>query len=94
VEVDWSGPTMQLADPVTGKARTVYLFVACLPLSRYAFVDPALDEYSLLSVHVWCRSGPEAVPQFALVSVSVGVVKHHVKSSLQRVRATWWKECR
>lgn len=27
VEVDWSGPTMQLADPVTGKPRTVYLFV-------------------------------------------------------------------
>jgi transposase len=31
VEVDWSGPTMPLADPVTGKARTLYLFVGCLP---------------------------------------------------------------
>lgn len=29
VEVDWSGPTMQLADPVTGKTQKVYLFVAC-----------------------------------------------------------------
>ena len=40
VEVDWSGPTMQLEDPVTGKTQTVYLFVACLPFSRYAFVEP------------------------------------------------------
>lgn len=43
VEVDWSGPTMQLEDPVTGKTQTVYLFVACLPFSRYAFVEPTVD---------------------------------------------------
>ena len=30
VEVDWSGPTMQLEDPVTGKTQTVYLFVVCV----------------------------------------------------------------
>lgn len=34
VEVDWSGPTMALHDPVTGRRSTVYLFVACLPFSR------------------------------------------------------------
>ena len=34
VEVDWSGLTMQLAEPVTGKARTVYLSVGCLPRAR------------------------------------------------------------
>jgi len=43
VEVDWSGPTKQLTDPVTGETSRVYLFVACLPFSRYAFVEPALD---------------------------------------------------
>ena len=52
VEVDWSGPTMQLADPVTGKARTVYLFVGCLPFSRYAFVEPALD----MKQDTWLRA--------------------------------------
>jgi len=31
VEVDWSGPTMQLTDPVTGEARRVHLFVARPP---------------------------------------------------------------
>ena len=30
VEVDWSGPTMQLTDPVTGHATRVYLFVGCV----------------------------------------------------------------
>ena len=38
VEVDWSGPTMELIDPATGEVSKVYLFVACLPFSRYAFV--------------------------------------------------------
>lgn len=36
VEVDWSGPTMTLEDS-TGGSRKVYLFVGCLPFSRYAF---------------------------------------------------------
>jgi transposase len=43
VEVDWSGPTMQLTDPVTGGQTTVYLFVGCLPFSRYGFVEPTVD---------------------------------------------------
>ena len=43
VEVDWSGPTMQLTDPVSGQGRRVFLFVGALPFSRYAFVEPALD---------------------------------------------------
>ena len=43
VEVDWSGPTMQLVDPATGEVSKVYLFVACLPFSRYAFVEATLD---------------------------------------------------
>lgn len=43
VGVDWSGKTMRLTDPVTGQAMRVYLFVATLPFSRYAFVEPALD---------------------------------------------------
>lgn len=43
IEVDWSGPTMQLTNPVTRETTRVYLFVACLPFSRYAFVEPTLD---------------------------------------------------
>lgn len=43
MEVDWSGPTMSLVDPATGVVSKVYLFVACLPFSRYSYVEPALD---------------------------------------------------
>lgn len=43
MEVDWSGPTMRLVDPATGEVRRVYLFVACLPFSRYSYVEPTLD---------------------------------------------------
>lgn len=43
MEVDWSGPTMRLVDPATGEVRKVYLFVACLPFSRYSYVEPTLD---------------------------------------------------
>lgn len=42
VEVDWSGPTMQLTNPVSGETTRVYLFVGCLPFSRYGFVEPRL----------------------------------------------------
>ena len=43
IEVDWAGPTLEIVDPVTGESATAYLFVACLPFGRYAFVEPALD---------------------------------------------------
>lgn len=43
IEVDYSGPTMEPIDPVTGMRNKVYLFVACLPFSRYAFVEATLD---------------------------------------------------
>ena len=68
IEVGWSGPTMQLLDPTTGEISKVYLFVACLPFSRYAFVEATLDMrqeswlrahvamFSILVVpsHAWC----------------------------------------
>jgi len=54
VEVDWAGPTMRLVDPVTEKATKVYLFVAYLPFSRYAFVQPTVDmrQNTWLAAHV------------------------------------------
>lgn len=79
VEVDWSGPTMQLQDPVTGKTSTVFLFVGCLPFSRYAFVEPTLDmkQDSWLRAHVAMfdalgGSTPRVVPD----NLKTGVLKH------------------
>lgn len=79
VEVDWSGPTMVLTDPVTGQQTRVYLFVAALPFSRYAFVEPALDmrQDAWLRAHVamfdWFGgSVPRVVPD----NLKTGVIKH------------------
>lgn len=79
IEVDWSGPTMQLTDPVTDETRKVYLFVACLPFSRYAFVEPTLDmrQDTWLECHVamfewWGGSAPRIVPD----NLKTGVIKH------------------
>ena len=79
IEVDWSGPTMQLHDPATGRTRPVYLFVGCLPFSRYAFVEPALDmkQDTWLRAHVamfeaFGGSSPRIVPD----NLKTGVLKH------------------
>lgn len=79
VEVDWSGKTMQLTDPVTGAATTVYLFVGCLPFSRFGFVEPALDmrQDTWLRAHVamfdwFAGSVPRIVPD----NLKTGVIRH------------------
>jgi len=79
IEVDWSGPTMQLHEPATGTTRPVYLFVGCLPFSRYAFVEPALDmkQDTWLRAHVamfeaFGGSSPRIVPD----NLKTGVLKH------------------
>lgn len=79
VEVDWSGPTMQLTDPVTGETSRVYLFVACLPFSRYAFVEPALDmrqdTWLLANVAMFEWFGG-TVPRIVPDNLKTGVIKH------------------
>ena len=79
VEVDWSGPTMWLTDPVSGEQVKVFLFVACLPFSRYAFVEPTLDMKldSWLECHVamfdWFGG---SVPRIVPDNLKTGVIKH------------------
>lgn len=60
MEVDWPEPTMRLVDPATGEVRKVYLFVACLPFSRYSYVEPTLDmkQDTWLLCHVHAFSFP------------------------------------
>ncbi|RIX34574.1 IS21 family transposase [Corynebacterium falsenii] len=79
VEVDWSGPTMELTDPVTGVKRPVFLFVGCLPFSRYAFCFPALDmrQESWLLAHVaMFEALGGSVPRIVPDNLKTGVVKH------------------
>ena len=79
VEVDWSGPTMQLTDSVTGETSRVYLFVACLPFSRYAFVEPALDmrqdTWLLANVAMFEWFGG-TVRRIVPDNLKTGVIKH------------------
>lgn len=79
VEVDWSGKTMALTDPVTGKTTRVFLFVACLPFSRYAFVEPALD----MKQEAWLRAHTAmfewfggSVPRIVPDNLKTGVLWH------------------
>lgn len=59
-EVDWAGPTMRVVDPATGEARKAYLFVACLPFSRYSYVEPTLD----MGQDTWLRCHVHAFEPF------------------------------
>ncbi|XAS69260.1 IS21 family transposase [Micrococcaceae bacterium Sec5.7] len=79
IEVDWSGPTMQLVDPATGEVSKVYLFVACLPFSRYAFVEACLD----MRQDSWLRAHAEmfaffggTVPRLVPDNLKTGVISH------------------
>ena len=79
VEVDWSGPTMRLTDPVAGTTQRVYLFVGCLPFSRYAFVEPTLD----MRQDTWLRAHVAmfeffggSVPRIVSDNLKTGVITH------------------
>lgn len=78
VEVDWAGPTMRLVDPITGKTNKVYLFVSCLPFSRYAFVKPTLD----MRQNTWLAAHAEmfvffggSVPRIVCDNLKTGVIE-------------------
>jgi len=79
VEVDWSGKTMALIDPVTGQQTRVYLFVGALPFSRFAFVEPTVDmkQDTWLRAHVamfdWFGG---SVPRIVPDNLKTGVLKH------------------
>ncbi|WP_026551086.1 IS21 family transposase [Arthrobacter sp. Br18] len=79
IEVDWSGPTMELLDPTTGEISKVYLFVGCLPFSRYAFVEACLDmrQESWLRAHVaMFASFGGTVPRLVPDNLKTGVISH------------------
>ena len=70
---------MKIVHPRTGEAITVYLFVACLTYSRYAYVEPTLD----MKMDTWLRCHVHMYEAFGGVPVrtvcdnlKTGVVKH------------------
>jgi len=78
-EVDWSGPTMSYVDVLIGDKITVYLFVATLPYSQYAYVEPCLD----MKQDTWLRCHVHMFEFFEGVTIrtvcdnlKTGVIKH------------------
>lgn len=61
VEVDWTGNTLDIHDPVTGEVSKAYLFVAVLPCSGFAYVelceDMKLESWLLCHVHAYSYFG-------------------------------------
>lgn len=79
IEVDWSGKTMALTDPVTGACTRVHLFVATLPFSRFSFVEPTLDmrQDTWLRAHVAMFDAfGGSVPRIVPDNLKTGVIKH------------------
>ena len=54
LEVDWAGDTASVRDPVSGKHIPVYMFVAVLPCSNYAYAEGFLNRNmeSWITAHV------------------------------------------
>ena len=79
MEVDWSGSTMRLVDPVTGEVSKVRLFVAVLPYSQYTYVEATLD----MKQNTWLLCHVNAYEFFGGVAVRLvcdnlktGVINH------------------
>lgn len=54
IEVDWAGQTATIVDRDTGETTPVYIFVAVLPFSQYAYVEAYLNmnQESWIHAHV------------------------------------------
>ena len=54
LEVDWAGTTMSLTDNITGEPIPVYVFVAVLPYSCYAYAEGFLsrNEENWVNAHI------------------------------------------
>lgn len=61
MEVDWAGNTLTIWDSVTGESSPVYLFIAVLPCSGYAYVeacsDMKLENWLMCHAHAYAYFG-------------------------------------
>lgn len=68
MQVDWAGNTIPIYDSVTGEESAVYLFVAVLPCSCFAYVEACTDMKSenWLLCHVHAFNYFEGVPRLLI----------------------------
>ena len=79
MEVDWAGQTAELCDDETGEILPVYVFVAVLPFSGYAYAEAFLNQKQ----EAWITAHVNAYSYFGGVArmlvpdnLKTGVVKH------------------
>jgi transposase len=79
MEVDWAGQTAEVWDSETGEILTVYVFVAALPYSGYAYAEAFLSQ----NQEAWTAAHVNAYEYFGGVArilvpdnLKTGVVKH------------------
>jgi transposase len=78
LEVDWAGQTMALKDYLTGEEIPVYIFVAALPCSQYAFVEgfTSMNAESWITAHIHAFQFYGGVPRVIVPdNLKTGVVK-------------------
>ena len=68
MQIDWAGNTIPIHDSVTGEESAVYLFVAVLPCSCFAYVEACTDMKSenWLLCHVHAFNYFEGVPRLLI----------------------------
>lgn len=82
MEVDWAGQTARLVDADTGELFDVYLFVAVLPYSGYAYAEAFMgqDQEAWITAHVNAYSFFGGVTRILTPdNLKTGVIKHTKK---------------
>ena len=79
METDWAGQTTTVRDSVTGNDIPVYIFVAVLPASQYAYVEAFATRNleSWITAHIHAFSYFEGVPRM--------VVSDNLKTGVEKV---------
>jgi transposase len=79
MEVDWAGQTAYVVDSETGAANDVYIFVAALPYSGYAYAEAFWnrDQEAWIAAHVNAIAFFGGVARILVPdNLKTGVVKH------------------
>jgi transposase len=83
MEVDWAGDTASLTDNITGKPIPVYMFVAVLPCSGYAYAEGFLNR----NMESWISAHVNAYEFFG--GVTRLLIPHNLKTGVEK--ADWYE---
>lgn len=82
MEVDWAGQTMHITNNLTGEEIPVYIFVAALPCSQYAYVEGFLS----MDVENWIKAHINAFEFYG--GVTRIVIPDNLKTGVKKASRT------